>query len=444
MPSATVRPAALRCSSAQTAAAARPPWSTITACSPLSIWVSTADDRAGATGDPRRSRCHACARTTTRPCGTRRRFRRSPASGRAPRHAAARRPSSRRRRHPGRSRTRAAAIASTRDRSSRVAPGGRSRSQPTRRSRSVTVPPSVRAAIRVRSARSPAIVVSQLQRRRDCGSGQHAEVIQRLLLDRRRPAHRRGRARRACREVGQHVVNGSGRGSVENDADGDRAGGSAFEHAPRHGIRVPVRGRDEQPEVRGGEQLCGECAILVGDGIDIGRVDDGERRRHPLVGEEHEFVDARHRRCIPAAVAWVPGALSTPRTRASPGRMRSDANQSASAGAWTRIGCRVVGRITPTRVVGAPIIALTIVDLPDPVDPPTTASSGASRVRETRTDVVVDLAHRCRGSLTMLGRAVERKLAARRRRGTRAVVRARRSREPGSRTRSQHDGRPRR
>ena len=81
----------------------------------------------------------------------------------------------------------------------------------------------------------------------------------------------------------------------------------------------------------------------------------------------------------PAADAGVPGLLSVPRTRASPGRMRSLANHPASTGACTRIGCRVVGRITPTRVRGVPTRAFTIVDLPDPVDPPTTASSGASR-----------------------------------------------------------------
>ncbi len=47
---ATTRPAALRCSSAQAAAAARPPSSTITAWSPLSIWVSTAATGPGRPG----------------------------------------------------------------------------------------------------------------------------------------------------------------------------------------------------------------------------------------------------------------------------------------------------------------------------------------------------------------------------------------------------------
>jgi len=64
--------------------------------------------------------------------------------------------------------------------------------------------------------------------------------------------------------------------------------------------------------------------------------------------------------------------------RIRPGRMRSSSNQRASSGWNTSTGDLVVGRITPGLVTTRPIREFTSVDLPAPVDPPTTASSGAS------------------------------------------------------------------
>ncbi|SPB30612.1 hypothetical protein MAJHIDBO_00925 [Propionibacterium freudenreichii subsp. shermanii] len=58
--------------------------------------------------------------------------------------------------------------------------------------------------------------------------------------------------------------------------------------------------------------------------------------------------------------------------------MRSSVNQAASAGLCTRSGLRVVGRMTPARETVRPIRELTSVDFPAPVEPPTTARSGAS------------------------------------------------------------------
>ena len=77
-------------------------------------------------------------------------------------------------------------------------------------------------------------------------------------------------------------------------------------------------------------------------------------------------------------------ALPTPPSpvvRDSSGRMRSPVNQSTSAGLQTSTGPRVVGRSQPERLTAAPTRVLTRVDLPAPVDPPTTASRGASRRR---------------------------------------------------------------
>jgi len=67
--------------------------------------------------------------------------------------------------------------------------------------------------------------------------------------------------------------------------------------------------------------------------------------------------------------------------RGNRGRMWSEANQSASTGLQARTGCRVVGRKTPGVVTGRPTSLLTRVDLPLPVEPPTTASNGASASR---------------------------------------------------------------
>ena len=87
----------------------------------------------------------------------------------------------------------------------------------------------------------------------------------------------------------------------------------------------------------------------------------------------------------------VPADGAVPVVRASPGRIRVPLNQPASAGWWTSTGERVVGRSTPLRVTVSRTRELTSVDLPAPVEPPTTASSGASSASSRGQDVVVQL-----------------------------------------------------
>ncbi len=67
-------------------------------------------------------------------------------------------------------------------------------------------------------------------------------------------------------------------------------------------------------------------------------------------------------------------------TRSRSGSSRSWPNHSASAGLCTSTGERVVGRSTPGSLTFRPTSELTNVDLPAPVEPPTTVSSGASMV----------------------------------------------------------------
>ncbi len=75
------------------------------------------------------------------------------------------------------------------------------------------------------------------------------------------------------------------------------------------------------------------------------------------------------------------GSGSSPVTRTSEASTRSPSKAAASSGWCTSTGERVVGRSTPLRLTVAPSTELTSVDLPAPVDPPTTASSGASSER---------------------------------------------------------------
>ena len=62
--------------------------------------------------------------------------------------------------------------------------------------------------------------------------------------------------------------------AVEHYGDCDGACGGLVEQFPGHGVGVAVGGGDEEPQVCGGEQLLGEGAVFLGDGVDIGRVNE--------------------------------------------------------------------------------------------------------------------------------------------------------------------------
>jgi hypothetical protein len=84
------------------------------------------------------------------------------------------------------------------------------------------------------------------------------------------------------------------------------------------------------------------------------------------------------RRAGADTICNVLGVLARPVVRARPGSRFGRLNHGASDGWQTRTGARVVGRSTPAALTGALTRLFTKVDLPAPVDPPTTASSGAS------------------------------------------------------------------
>jgi hypothetical protein len=77
----------------------------------------------------------------------------------------------------------------------------------------------------------------------------------------------------------------------------------------------------------------------------------------------------------------MPASAEVDLVRSRPGSSCAEVNQGMSSGWQTSTGARVVGRSTPAGLTGARTMLLTRVDLPAPVEPPTTTSSGASRRR---------------------------------------------------------------
>ena len=166
-------------------------------------------------------------------------------------------------------------------------------------------------------------------------------------------------------QVGGDGADGVRRGAVEHDRHGGTALGGLAQEVPRHLVGVPGGGGDEEPEVGGGQQLGGQGAVALLDRVDVGCVEDGEALRHRL----------GRRPAAGRRGPWWAGRPARGRGAAGPGRTTR-----RPRGGGPAPGDRVVGRSTPGSVTRRPTSELTRVDLPAPVDPPTTASSGASIV----------------------------------------------------------------
>jgi hypothetical protein len=52
------------------------------------------------------------------------------------------------------------------------------------------------------------------------------------------------------------------------------------QQVPRHGVGVPGRGGDEDPQVGGGEQLRGQLPVAGDDRVDVRRVEQRQPSRH--------------------------------------------------------------------------------------------------------------------------------------------------------------------
>ncbi len=195
-----------------------------------------------------------------------------------------------------------------------------------------------------------------LRRQRRLGDAEDGRRGQPLL-----PQHRREVAADVCHRLGRHAV--------EDDRDGRAALGGLAQQVPRDGIGVAGCRGDEEPQVGGREELGGERAVGADHRVDV----RGVEQRHARAGASATR---------PAAGDRPPSSpVAAPVTRLSPGSTRSSANQRSSSGWWTSTGVVVVGRSTPERLTSASTIELTRVDLPAPVEPPTTASRGASSDR---------------------------------------------------------------
>ena len=166
-------------------------------------------------------------------------------------------------------------------------------------------------------------------------------------------------------QMRRHVRHRPRRHPVQHHRHRGAALGRGPQELPGHGVGVTGRRGDEQPEVGGGQQLGGQLPVLRDHRVDVGGVQDGQAR-------------AGSSRRSPAAGSGCPAPpRSTGPGRAGSGRRRTSGRRCCGAPAP---GARVVGRITPGALTRRPTSELTSVDLPAPVDPPTTASNGASMV----------------------------------------------------------------
>ena len=79
-----------------------------------------------------------------------------------------------------------------------------------------------------------------------------------------------------------HLPAGVLRHPVENEGERRPAVARRTEELPRHRVGVAGGGRDEEPSVGRREELAGERAVLGEDGVDVGRVEEGEPLRKRL------------------------------------------------------------------------------------------------------------------------------------------------------------------
>ena len=105
---------------------------------------------------------------------------------------------------------------------------------------------------------------------------------------------------------------------------------------------------------------------------------------------------------VEATSCSAPGSGVDRAVRSSSGKMRACWNHSASAGWCTRTGERVVGRRTPGSLTRSPTREFTSVDLPAPVEPPTTVRSGRVDLDQPRQHVVLQLVDHRQPALALL------------------------------------------
>ena len=87
-------------------------------------------------------------------------------------------------------------------------------------------------------------------------------------------------------EVGRHLLHGLGRDAVQDDGQRGPPLLRRAQHVPRDGVGVPGCRRDEDPEVRRGQQLPGELPVGLHDGVDVGGVEQGQAGGQVVADDE--------------------------------------------------------------------------------------------------------------------------------------------------------------
>ena len=87
-------------------------------------------------------------------------------------------------------------------------------------------------------------------------------------------------------EVAAHLGDRVGRSAVQDDRDRSAAVGGLLQETPGHLVGVAGRRGDEQPQVRGGEQLRGQAAVALLDGVDVGSVQQRQALRDRRRGDQ--------------------------------------------------------------------------------------------------------------------------------------------------------------
>lgn len=178
-----------------------------------------------------------------------------------------------------------------------------------------------------------------------------------------------------------HLDHGGGWDAIEDDRDSRGALGGRQQVLPRDRVGVPGGRGHEQPQVRCGQKLSGQQPVLRHDRIDVRGVEEREPTRQGGVRDELQRV----------------GVISRVEAARQPGQDPVRGEVLSLIGVIRRAGLRVVGRMTPGRDTTRPSSELMRVDFPAPVDPPMTASNGASESGQPRQHIVVELSdHRLR------------------------------------------------
>ena len=149
---------------------------------------------------------------------------------------------------------------------------------------------------------------------------------------------------------------------VENERKRRPAVARRTEELPRHRVGVAGGSRDEEPSVGRREELAGERAVLGEDGVDVGRVEEGEPLRKRLRRRELHVPG----RASPPLAARQAGQDSR---AVEPLEVVRVEGEHRRAGRRAQDACRAHDR---------PHEAVQSVDFPAPVEPPTTMSAGAS------------------------------------------------------------------